>query len=1013
MNTYKFDKKQSVEFDFSYSNDEFNKVTTRLNQINNEIRLFKKNSNLSSLKEHLIANEISEIQRLTNYRNTLISKKYVFEKTVIYITVSNFLISGTDTRNSTLLNSKNVFTLSKYDPGASFFLSLEIGSIHKQQGKLLEIADSYEIIQENEILFDIRNIHFQTEQGKDICRSCRELIFGEYIEDSKIKINNIFKYKERIQSPEQNYLYKVIRDNDKKFILVDGQAGSGKSTAAIDALKNSGDVIYTVLNNAKADEISAYFENDIKKEIIKFDQLHELIKKAIGINSLSKNYSKLLSEFKQLFVQILDSRTFVNSTLSSDYIEIFESESNLFLAIRKYIFETIDVEQTIKNIEKKLHSDQRKLFSSSSDLAYKRKMNQVKKIHKFFLSKKAVVGEFQKNIKEITEIYNELLITRIINTNNFVFTGKRSLLNYLSNIALCKRIKSNSKFNKEIDSVFESSQFLETYFFPSKASDIVYLTKQMLGHNNYLNDITKFNQTLMIDEFQELPQNEIIDILCLLYDRIVLVGDRVQTSKQQSYIPFLFPVEEISFTRNFRQTYQLAVASLQIRKKITNQQIEIPLRSDYYRDQIEHNGDEFKTPKISVQFTKNQIVSSLIQIYQEKNLIFDGEFPIIVIYNFDQQSFANAIRIELSNSKYKSTFKNLDDETPSFLFMTVHEIQGKEAPIVVYLDKEIKITDFYISLTRAQFQFYAFVENIPTWIHDYNAYFEIENDHANFEHDEVVNSIPRKVSVKQKQKKSLSDTKKVNDPVKEIKKIIETDNESLTSNDHQSGKKQVVNNNATVDDQLKPVIEPSFASDIKKFKESYLKTRETKLRELAERSKSLSNATKTIVVKEKISKIGADETKDFFRRKDQYAGHCQICGFSFKTKKNQYYCERFTWTDYKKGKWTKAQKELLEHKIIDAGNSLCLCAKCHSVIKQGGDFEAIFLNDIFDSISSLSDDDILQAIQSDKLIEVPDIFRDHIDFNDMYALPIRLLGKNQHLYFTETHLIQFIEFLKS
>ena len=58
-------------------------------------------------------------------------------------------------------------------------------------------------------------------------------------------------------------------------------------------------------------------------------------------------------------------------------------------------------------------------------------------------------------------------------------------------------------------------------------------------------------------------------------------------------------------------------------------------------------------------------------------------------------------------------------------------------------------------------------------------------------------------------------------------------------------------------------------------------------------------------------------------------------------------------------------------------------------------------------------DDFLEDIKSEKLLEAPQAFKEHIDFDDMFSLDIRLNRKNNRLYFTEIHLIQFFEFLKS
>lgn len=45
-------------------------------------------------------------------------------------------------------------------------------------------------------------------------------------------------------------------------------------------------------------------------------------------------------------------------------------------------------------------------------------------------------------------------------------------------------------------------------------------------------------------------------------------------------------------------------------------------------------------------------------------------------------------------------------------------------------------------------------------------------------------------------------------------------------------------------------------------------------------------------------------------------------------------------------------------------------------------------------------------------MNVHDIFKEHIDFDEIFALEIELNKKNRNLYFTKEHLIQFITFLQ-
>lgn len=204
---------------------------------------------------------------------------------------------------------------------------------------------------------------------------------------------------------------------------------------------------------------------------------------------------------------------------------------------------------------------------------------------------------------------------------------------------------------------------------------------------------------------------------------------------------------------------------------------------------------------------------------------------------------------------------------------------------------------------------------------------------------------------------------------------------------------------------------PSNLKNTQEYQNKYIREKTEKLHKISKNSQKLSKRTiaKSSNPATINYKVGEKETKDFFRRKDQYLGQCQICGFTFTAKNNINYCERFTWSDYIRIK--------VKVDLIDPGNSLCLCAKCHSIIKGEGDFKPTFLtDDVFEMLKVLKDDydfdTFIEDIDSDKLLSTPECFKEHIEFNDMYFVDIRLNNNDERIYFTEEHLLMFFEFLK-
>ena len=148
-------------------------------------------------------------------------------------------------------------------------------------------------------------------------------------------------------------------------------------------------------------------------------------------------------------------------------------------------------------------------------------------------------------------------------------------------------------------------------------------------------------------------------------------------------------------------------------------------------------------------------------------------------------------------------------------------------------------------------------------------------------------------------------------------------------------------------------------------------------------------------------KIGKKETLIFLN--NQYKGYCQICGFSFNKKNNQgKYFISFDWLS------EKITKQKVD--IIDAGSSLCLCSRCHSILKYG-DFEANFLKKLnTTNLKNTSFDDLkkVNTVNIDKE-KIPSCY-DFIEM-DMYKIPIRLLNKDCNIFYTEEHFSHFYNIL--
>ncbi|WP_323660161.1 sacsin N-terminal ATP-binding-like domain-containing protein [Aliarcobacter butzleri] len=188
-------------------------------------------------------------------------------------------------------------------------------------------------------------------------------------------------------------------------------------------------------------------------------------------------------------------------------------------------------------------------------------------------------------------------------------------------------------------------------------------------------------------------------------------------------------------------------------------------------------------------------------------------------------------------------------------------------------------------------------------------------------------------------------------------------------------------------------LDPSIIIDENKFLEKI----QQKLKENLEKvNPEIKKTYSNIKVK-----IGKDETKSFLER--EYKGHCQICGFTFDKKNHQgKYFELFDWLS------EKITKE--KSNVINAGSSLCLCSKCHSIMKYG-DFGSKFINNLQNNQSVLDNYTFKVfcdvTIKQTENIEVPEKF----EFSMDYKIPIRLLNEDRCIFYTQEHFLHFYNIL--
>ena len=229
--------------------------------------------------------------------------------------------------------------------------------------------------------------------------------------------------------------------------------------------------------------------------------------------------------------------------------------------------------------------------------------------------------------------------------------------------------------------------------------------------------------------------------------------------------------------------------------------------------------------------------------------------------------------------------------------------------------------------------------------------------------------------------------------LKSFFKLIESrkQNQSKEQNEEKPSLKSAFDKHRRDVEKNDREINPSIVKDEIEYRKKSQENYNKKLRKSNKNIQYSYNASKV--------KVGKDETRDFLIT--QYHGHCQICGFTF-DKKNGHgkYFEVFDWFS------EKISKQKIN--IIDAGSSLSLCPNCHAALKYGDfDLERIsILIEEEDELKQKSFEDFTELLESKTgYTEIPEIF-DFIEM-DMYKIPIRLLNKPRHIYYTEEHFLLF------
>lgn len=1021
-----------------------------------------------------------------------------------YITTANIRRKSSESASTIEYKFYDDYLFSYWsgDNRAAALSNMEIGERSPANGTL-DLIGNYEPHNNN-----LTNIKYETAYGKEFIKNAKNYIDGkEEVYNEKININEFFKLKFFLA--QQGMQSKALRESDN--CIIDGAAGTGKSTIAIQKLKfifensnidqsklclvvrneNLISHFKTLLSNPEIDLPNIAIGTFDQLIMSQFDNLNKstleiIYKKFLNINKTLKNklessienlpllnehYNSLVSHIgtETIKKQILSYLSILYNDVNKSSIEIaknnlFDANNNLkifenehFSVIARLLNQKHDIETTLevakedeneqdfKELEIELQRLIKEIESYDKSIrTFKSKIKSLRdRINKLegLPYKKLLENQdflnFGLSSEHIKDFSNDIETDELFSVLGWIYDYKKfidkkkdiekSIEKYKIDMLEEKKfhdketleskikelqqdLKSEFKFSSreytnKFKNVMKKVYFNTDYINNKPEFQIVENEKKIIFL--YLEIVPKLFNTLIIDEAQEFSKNE-IELAKLCSERIILTGDILQNSTQK----FISKWDDLltndnnfkihTLKHNFRQTFQLSQASFNFRKAIlTSQYKEFnieDLSNEYFESDKKLNNISFPKPEIRFIETENDLFDYYDDTMKLAGQLISQRIPLVVVFKSTDEK--NDYKTQFRDYKIS---ENLHDNQADIILIEVSSIKGNQFPIVMANLNNFNDKELYLIISRAQFalSLYSKLEDIDSRAlstilkiqQKNNSLFIISQDFQNkinFEKDYF----------------EITDIE--HSPIDKINKEIEPVNEDNTKNILTNDQNTTINCTLQSPNLLDSIeahnkdIEKKHdeidLSIIKDF-DKYRMNAENKLKENLAKS---NNDIKARYIKSKI-KIGKEETKEFL--KQQYKGHCQICGFTFDKKDRQgKYFERFSWLSEK---ITKQKTNLVE-----AGSSLCLCSKCHSILKYG-DFEPKFIKEILKSntkLSSFGFDKFCSFMEKNtEEITTPSCY-DFIEI-DMYKLPIRILNEDKVIFFTEEHLLLFYNML--
>lgn len=1029
-----FDKKSLIEYDYKVYTEQYKKIKNDLSSINhrNDEDLTKEN-----LKNWLDSGLFT--RRL----------KFRKHKENFYITTAN-IKRGKGQEQEIRFGEDYLY--SYWDKQkVEGFLSRTIDD-HFVDDRLAELDLIGEYHPKNKNLL---NVKYQTKSGKEFIKNAKNFING--IDDNdiveKIDIDSFFRL--NFELAGQGIQAKALYEENN--CIIEGMAGTGKSTIALQKLKyfyekhnvEQNKMLVVVKNfKLKSHFLTLLEDKNINLEKIKILSLNEIYKDKITIKDFI-NLKNISSKLIQEVDKYINSRDV--KSLSNHYYQLFNYIGIDFF--KNLLTKKIELLQSSENLIKlrKFNNELEELnkIKILNDKEKERKKNIIKDINKispFRFEKilKSIDSKYQFSLTVIDELIslidfsdislsNCLTLKWIIEYKNFQINLSK-LEQKKKDLILARDNKSNHKISDIDNELSKIEEQLKRNFpfatreYLTKFKDTIikvylnqnYISKTLLMDYaerdknliyKYLNLVNREYEIIIVDEAQDFEKDE-IEFLRLLSNKIFLTGDMLQNLNQSrglnNWNEILFKDEIFennselnifNLKHNYRQTYQLANASFNFRNILLQRELE-DIGDDYFENEKRFGETEYFKPMISFFKNDEQIYDMVNDTLKNLLNTYTSRFPLVIVANdFEKKDY------------YLNLFKDFNLNDPieflnsDILIYTIDEIKGEEFPIVFADISKFNSKEIYLIMSRAQFELKLYFQDYDNFN---KSFFDLITNKLNLiEINKTVNLNQININeIKNEELKSSisKDEDKIEYDVEENKELtiepkiiiesLDDDNTIDENNENAFNLEQAINkHNKSVEDDKR-----ELELSIIKEQEKYL----NKIKEQFEKNYKNSSKMKKYIVNVNV-KTGYKETKDFLLK--QYNGYCQICGFTFKKEKDQQnYFQHFNWFS------NKISKQ--EVNFINAGSSLCLCSKCHSVAKYGS-FESKFLENMrkidFNS-KNITFDRFCEAVNEKTInIDIPECY-DFIEM-DMYKIPIKMLGNEYYIFYTEEHFLHFYNIL--